>query len=1251
MQQLKYVVFFIIIMIAFCVVSIQEFVFAEDDIPLYEYYQEMVGDPIQDVFEMKNLNGEKKFYLGVTTNNKYGVLYKETLELLEYSQFEEGIIFQEDLIYAGPGSILKETNGKYINCLNNDEFYFSEEEKITNSQYIDQLFYNSKKIKNSSIKNKIGEYNVGSNNGSQVNIPPEELFNKKLIHNYNYFLSNPMHGYNRYKECTYVAIQLLLSYNNYVVDRRIIDSQYTYSNINNPYDQATMYLGTNDQYFRKIISVINEIDDCAEFPCEHIKTASLEEQSQIVRTLLNERGQIDYTLNNYQHQNVASLSVDIIKNEIDSNRPLIVNISPLLGWNSSSGHSVVAYGYGNYSDGNDDNFGYITHFGWARANEESMYVNNFISAWINSNWVYQAITLDIKHNHNLVEANDNSNIMTCSSCGYNSVGFTYDESDLYVNITGTINDLGLDSSIEDFYGCLNIPTYINGKTVVQIENNAFDGLNITGVSIPSSVSTIKSQAFANCTNLEKVNLFSESEIYSIDNMIQINSESLLYHLEGFDNFTSSYRINLEYKDFSSTGDGTFSIGIVEVSGDCVIELVEPKQVSSESGILSFDFTLLDSNASLKNVCFKLVQSNSNMITNIYFGDLLVREGVIDIYSSAFENCINLTSALLDYTIENGAIVVKKGNFNESVLFIPKNVYINSELGSYPIKVIGDFSNLEKIRWVFTQSGLERIDNNAFRYCKNLKLVDLSHTSVYEIGDYAFDLCRGRNDNLHKHNLDSSLINICRLSSIKYPTNGSLKNIGEGAFICGGTPDNLPTSVESIGDYAFAYVKHISIFRMPNALKTIGVGAFMESNQIIVQNWGALSNLHTINGYAFYNTKTTNIDYLPKSVEYIGDKAFAYSLLSNNFYIQPGSLLYRIGEQAFYGLDIKSLVLSNTITTIGPSAFGGCSKLTIYTSFSSKPSNWINHWNSSNRPVVWGCNLSADRSYVVSVNKTSSTISNINASEGITKPYREGYNFGGWYTSTSFDGNQYTDISSAPNGTLYAKWTEKSSSGGCVTEGTMITLSDGTQTAVENLSGSEDLLVWDIYTGSYASAPILFIDSEELGLYNVIELTFNDGAILKIVSEHALWDVTTNKYEFIRENNASFYLGHYFNKGDCIVQLINIEIYEEITKIYSPVTVGHLCYYVNGLLSMPGNTESFINIFEVDANTMTINNESMLQDIAIYGLYTYDEFNNIVEVPEYIFNAFNGQYLKIALGKEITSFETLEELINMYRLKL
>ena len=46
-----------------------------------------------------------------------------------------------------------------------------------------------------------------------------------------------------------------------------------------------------------------------------------------------------------------------------------------------------------------------------------------------------------------------------------------------------------------------------------------------------------------------------------------------------------------------------------------------------------------------------------------------------------------------------------------------------------------------------------------------------------------------------------------------------------------------------------------------------------------------------------------------------------------------------------------------------------------------------------------------------------------------------------------------------------------------------------------------------------------------------------------------------------------------------VQLINVEVKKEITTAYSPVTYGHLCYYVNGMLSMPGATEGLINIFE------------------------------------------------------------------------
>ena len=65
-------------------------------------------------------------------------------------------------------------------------------------------------------------------------------------------------------------------------------------------------------------------------------------------------------------------------------------------------------------------------------------------------------------------------------------------------------------------------------------------------------------------------------------------------------------------------------------------------------------------------------------------------------------------------------------------------------------------------------------------------------------------------------------------------------------------------------------------------------------------------------------------------------------------------------------------------------------------------------------------------------------------------------------------------------------------GGCVATGTLITLSDGSQVPVEKLTGDEMLLVWNMYTGDFDSAPILFIDQDDYKEYEVINLKFSDG---------------------------------------------------------------------------------------------------------------------------------------------------------------
>ena len=216
---------------------------------------------------------------------------------------------------------------------------------------------------------------------------------------------------------------------------------------------------------------------------------------------------------------------------------------------------------------------------------------------------------------------------------------------------------------------------------------------------------------------------------------------------------------------------------------------------------------------------------------------------------------------------------------------------------------------------------------------------------------------------------------------------------------------------------------------------------------------------------------------------------------------------------------------------------------------------------------------------------------------------------------------------------------------------MITLADGTQVRVDSLKGDEMLLVWNLETGKLDFAPIMFVDSEAEAEVAVVYLYFSDGTVVKVIYEHGFWNYDLNRYVYLDEN-ASDYIGHFFAKqnGDGLVkvQLTDVEIRYEISSAWSPVTVGHLCYFVNGMLTMPGGADGMFNIFEVDAETMTYDLEAMERDIEKYGLFTYEELNAICQLPEEMFYAAGGAYLKISLGKGNLTMEQLIYMIERYR---
>ena len=215
---------------------------------------------------------------------------------------------------------------------------------------------------------------------------------------------------------------------------------------------------------------------------------------------------------------------------------------------------------------------------------------------------------------------------------------------------------------------------------------------------------------------------------------------------------------------------------------------------------------------------------------------------------------------------------------------------------------------------------------------------------------------------------------------------------------------------------------------------------------------------------------------------------------------------------------------------------------------------------------------------------------------------------------------------------------------------MITLADGTKVPVETLTGKEELLVWNLETGKFDSAPIMFVDSDAEAEMEVVHLYFSDGTEVEVISEHGFWDVGMNRYIYL-DRNAAKYIGHTFVKQGntklAQVQLVDVVLETKVTTAWSPVTVGHLCYFVNGMLSMPGGVGGLFNIFEVDEALMAYDEAAMLNDIEKYGLFTYEELNAIAPLSEDMFNAAGGAYLKISIGKGNLTMEELIYMINRY----
>lgn len=527
--------------------------------------------------------------------------------------------------------------------------------------------------------------------------------------------------------------------------------------------------------------------------------------------------------------------------------------------------------------------------------------------------------------------------------------------------------------------------------VVGIADSVFYRSDFTAVDLPESVRVIGKFAFANGVNITRV--------YTYEDDFTQHSDLTLIDEYAFAGCTSLYLLHLN--------DGLEKVGRYAFYG---CENLKNNATAGRS-IIPDSVTFVGSGAFNETKLFKESEgvvyagswvvgynatgNSSSTVTLTGLEDLPVQ----GIGEYAFYNNTSIRSIAVSTSSARNLRYIGSGAFSGCRNL--SAITFSSRLESIESYTFYNCSSLFKV--TFTPN-LKSIGRSAFYGCTNLDEVDLSESQVEYIGSYAFFNCM----NVRKIDLGTEI-----------------KTIEDRAFYKCISIEQLtiPSSVESIGERAFYQNEALKTVTFGEGVKSIGDYAFYNCGELTSVE--IPDSVEEIGSYAFYKCSAVTRLTIGGGVKSIGDYAFAYLSGITELYI-PQSVS-SIGRYAFMRCSaIKSITLDSENLSLGTFSFYGCTNATVYTNAGGLPGKWHERWNSSFRPVIWGCELSGDGGYVVSLTLGDGTFTNANAVNGINAPLREGYEFVGWSTVADATEGQFTtaELSQLETGTkVYAVWRE------------------------------------------------------------------------------------------------------------------------------------------------------------------------------------------------------------------------------------
>lgn len=494
--------------------------------------------------------------------------------------------------------------------------------------------------------------------------------------------------------------------------------------------------------------------------------------------------------------------------------------------------------------------------------------------------------------------------------------------------------------------------FIDGEAVVNlpipsqvaaISANAFSGASFESVTIPSSVKTIGKGAFKNCADLS---------------VLTVNSGITAIEESAFEGCTALTEIALpesitkiDFKAFKGC-TALEKVRINDLEKWCNIafghDVFEPYSLYLKGKILT-DLVVPDGMTQMKSYAF------ANCIS---LKSASVPASVTSYGYSVFGNCTSLESITVPFVHHFGYWFGGSSTWGDNSQYIPeslKTVVLTGGLKNASINEIylreNAFLNCKHIENVILPYNLTHIYNNAFKGCDSLSSLTLPFVGErvdgsgemnfkFIFGNYVSDVPKTlKNVTIKGGAIANKAFYGC--SSIEnMEICDSVKSIGQNAFMnCNFKNLTIANGVKNIDENALVFAKCENLTVHADVLTAVygkSPSVISSTLKTLTITGGAAKGYHSTNGDPTcglrHCTNLTKVVF-KSGVTSIGDRMFDMSNCPNNslseIVIEEGVI--SIGEYTFMDCSkLESITLPDSVTKIGHAAFSNCSGLKTVT---------------------------------------------------------------------------------------------------------------------------------------------------------------------------------------------------------------------------------------------------------------------------------------------------------------------------------